>query len=178
MPVISTAAIARELISEGKKPATGRHHIMPCFTCGHDFDWNRTRSRFCSDRCRDYYDETRRRFQPYSAVDTLRRFPVSDKILGQGSNGAIIECRGCGTRFESVGLAYCSRDCTAAKDTARKPEMMPGKRRDSRHANAAAKQAEYRRRKAAAGTLCLASKNVTDKGQKIAINQWPAKPLF
>jgi predicted nucleic acid-binding Zn ribbon protein len=78
---------------------------------GLSHDWSRTKSRFCSDQCRDHFDATGRRFEPYRAVDHLIRVPVSAKILEQGPRGAYILCAGCGQKFESLGWSYCSKTC-------------------------------------------------------------------
>jgi hypothetical protein len=90
--------------------------VIACFSCGRGMTYCGPRAdgssgRFCTDRCRDYFDAGGPRYEgPPGTVELLRQFPVSPAILGQGGRGAVIECPGCRKR-ESLGLRYCSPAC-------------------------------------------------------------------
>ena len=105
------AIIRAALIAERRtKPSPPRDPIGPCFACGRSFV--QTESRFCSDRCRASFDAGARPYEPpLTSREIMERFPVSDKILGQGNRGPFIICPGCNNRFESVGLRHCSKAC-------------------------------------------------------------------
>lgn len=104
------AAIRAAIIDDRTKTSPPRVSVGPCFTCGRSCV--QTEGRFCSDRCRNSFDAGARPYEPPpTSREIMERFPVSDKILGQGNRGAVIKCPGCKRRFESLGLRYCSKDC-------------------------------------------------------------------
>ena len=107
-------SIRDAILADRTKQRTSQNPIGPCFTCGRSFV--QTEDRFCSDRCRESFDNGARPYEPpLTSREIMERFPVSDKILGQGNRGAFIICPGCNTRFESIGLRHCSKECRDKK---------------------------------------------------------------
>jgi hypothetical protein len=93
-------ALERDLLAD--RPA--REKEATCFTCGRGYllkpqdDSNR----FCSTRCREGFDAG----APYDPASKTNRYS-----LPIGPTGFLINCLGCGKRFDSRGLRCCSTDC-------------------------------------------------------------------
>jgi predicted nucleic acid-binding Zn ribbon protein len=94
------AAIERDLLRADDAPST---NIVTCFSCG--FSMTYRGSRFCSDRCRDWYDVG----NPGCDQDWLRQ--TRQPVIRPGRYGYFIRCAHCGKEFESKGLRCCSADC-------------------------------------------------------------------
>src|SRR4051794_33548456 len=73
-------------------PPSGK--VQGCFACGRGFMDGLGDGRFCSTNCRDYFDAGA---APYQEPKTQYDFTM-------GSEGFIINCEGCGKRFDSKGL--------------------------------------------------------------------------
>lgn len=78
--------------------------IRSCFSCGRSFEG---KGRFCSDRCRDWFDVGN---SPYD-VDYASKSKTRWYSLPIGATGFLINCLGCGKPFDSWGLRCCSSDC-------------------------------------------------------------------
>ena len=86
------AVIERDLLrAEVPKPAA-----VTCFMCGRGMTY--CNSRFCSDRCRAYYDIGG------AAVG-------QDWLRSLGLKGFPIDCAHCRKGFDSKGLRCCSTEC-------------------------------------------------------------------
>jgi hypothetical protein len=79
---------------------TTQSDIIDCFSCGRSMVYRGRR--FCSDHCREWFDAGFTLFEP---LDT-RRYS-----LRLGKHGFLIDCSGCGRRFDSKGLRCCSTEC-------------------------------------------------------------------
>jgi hypothetical protein len=85
--------IRRDLLRTTDAPTVD---VTKCYSCGHSM--LARRGRFCSDRCRDWYDAGRPSFDEQrerQRQDITRR----------------IQCQGCQREFESRGLHCCSIEC-------------------------------------------------------------------
>jgi predicted nucleic acid-binding Zn ribbon protein len=71
----------------------------PCFSCGRTLPGDT--GRFCSDRCRQWFDAGNR---PCIETDPTYTLPP-------GQSGFQIACAGCGKTFASRGLRCCSVEC-------------------------------------------------------------------
>jgi hypothetical protein len=87
------AVIERDLLAQ---PSATKSTAIPCFSCGYSFIPKG--SRFCSDRCRDWFDNGN---LSYEQQEELARKPAAMSII----------CWGCGQPFYSRGLRCCSVDC-------------------------------------------------------------------
>jgi hypothetical protein len=87
---------------------------VKCFGCGASFVFRGhhgdNSGRFCSDRCRENYDAGLPAYDPDYASKLNPRW----YSLPIGKEGFLIECRGCGKRFDSRGWAFCSNECKRA----------------------------------------------------------------
>ncbi len=108
-----------------------------CFSCGFGFIYRG--SRFCSDRCRKWFDDGNPPFDssdsvsnvdlskwrviagPPGTVGTNPWQPIIDArkdprsiIRRRGIHGFYIICLGCNKEFESKGLRCCSTECERA----------------------------------------------------------------
>jgi endogenous inhibitor of DNA gyrase (YacG/DUF329 family) len=79
--------------------------VIGCFSCGRTFVYrgHRSSGRFCSDRCREYFDGGRAIYEPLD-IDALYSLPKS-KL------GFLTACCGCGKKFDSKALRFCSAEC-------------------------------------------------------------------
>ena len=86
-----------------------------CFGCGRAYTPGAIGDvgRFCSLRCRDAFDSG---FPAYAPPRSYREL-----VAGQGPLGMLINCSGCGKKFDSCGLRYCSIECRRA--SRRKQEL-------------------------------------------------------
>ena len=104
----------------------GADDAAQCFVCGRGVVYGR--SRFCSDRCRDYYDAR----NPGYFQDWLHPKPKGWRVIAgppgcdvgadyrpdgiiarRTKDGFIIRCAHCEQEFESRGLRCCSPKCEA-----------------------------------------------------------------
>jgi hypothetical protein len=79
--------------------------IRDCFACDRSFI--NGYGPFCSENCRDAFDEGFPAYQPVAVRYTWldgRPMPIS-------GDGFLIACRGCGKDFSSRGLRCCTPDC-------------------------------------------------------------------
>ena len=93
------ALIERDLL---KAHDAKTSNTTQCFSCGRGIIYKA--SRFCSQRCRDWYDSG----NPGHAQDWLKRAKVADAST---PDGYVIRCAHCQTEFESGGLPCCSTEC-------------------------------------------------------------------
>lgn len=122
-------AIARDILAE--RPAS--FEPQDCFACGRSYSKAAPMaddggpSRFCSVRCRDYFDAGGKPYDPYPAR-TAMAIPATFWIVVAGppgtvgtrpyvrdlpvsGSGCLITCRGCRKPFVSKGLRCCSVEC-------------------------------------------------------------------
>ena len=102
------AAIERELLAPKRpKPAP----TPECHACGHGYTPGQLggddSTRFCSARCRGTYDAGLPAHDPTYANKSNPRW----YSLPMGRYGFLIDCAGCGKRFDSKGLRCCSPAC-------------------------------------------------------------------
>jgi hypothetical protein len=100
------AVIKRDLLREDNKPPV---NIAECFSCGRGMMYRGRR--FCSDRCRDWYDAG----NPGYGQDWLQHkltYQWRDgRPMKMGPHGFLINCAHRGKEFDSKGLRCCSGDC-------------------------------------------------------------------
>jgi hypothetical protein len=63
--------------------------------------------RFCSARCREWFDVGNPPYDSHYASKADPRW----YSLPTGPHGFLIDCAGCGRRFDSKGLRCCSPEC-------------------------------------------------------------------
>jgi hypothetical protein len=103
--------------------------IAKCFSCG--FNMVYKGRRFCSDRCRQWYDDgnpgydqawrkAKKDGAPYKVIagplgieiGSIYHYGKPDPIATRPTRaGYMIRCAGCQREFESKGLRCCSKDC-------------------------------------------------------------------
>jgi hypothetical protein len=94
-------ALERDLLAD--RPAKKKE--ATCFTCGRGYlpkPKEDESNRFCSTRCREGFDAG----APYDPAGKTNRYS-----LPIGPTGFLINCLGCGKRFDSRGLRCCSIEC-------------------------------------------------------------------
>ena len=96
------ASIERDLLTARPE----RQTYPECFSCGRTFT-PKVHARFCSERCREWFDNGNPPHDPHYASKTNQRW----YSLPMGKHGFLINCFGCGKQFDSKGLRCCSRDC-------------------------------------------------------------------
>jgi hypothetical protein len=101
--------LAAQLLADRNRKTTERTEIGACFMCGRGMVYRGTR--FCSDRCRDYYDTG----APGNEQDWRRpdiAFTYLDgRSMAKGVHGFKINCAHCAKEFDSKGLRCCSPEC-------------------------------------------------------------------
>jgi hypothetical protein len=115
------AVIERDLLRVDARPP---NNTVQCFSCGYGMICRG--SRFCSDRCREWYDVG----NPGFAQDWLERKRTAWRVIA-GPRGTVgteyhnpdlrstkagcpIGCAHCGQEFDSKGLRCCSIECEHA----------------------------------------------------------------
>jgi hypothetical protein len=112
------AVIERDLLRVDARPP---NNTVQCFSCGYGMTYRR--SRFCSDRCREWFDVN----NPGLAQEWLERKRAAWRVIAgppgtvgteyynpglrSTKAGCLIDCAHCGQEFDSKGLRCCSRDC-------------------------------------------------------------------
>jgi hypothetical protein len=90
--------------------ARPKHEAPTCFSCGREYTYRAPKGdnsgRFCSTRCREWYDAGNPPYDPLYA-DRFYSLP-------KGPEGFYINCAGCHRRFDSKGLRCCSPECERA----------------------------------------------------------------
>jgi len=100
---LSTERLAKALLADRNRPVTARTDIGECFVCERGMVYRGTR--FCSARCRDWYDAG----NPAHQEITYRW--RDGRPMKMGTRGFLINCAHCSQEFDSKGLRCCSRDC-------------------------------------------------------------------
>lgn len=118
------------MIADRERDQTETQNIAQYFMCNHGMVYRG--KRFCSDCCRDYYDDgnagcaqTWLQANPGFGItgwtvvagppgvdvgsDPYATFRPSDRR--QGSKGVVIDCAACAKPFDSTGLRCCSTTC-------------------------------------------------------------------
>lgn len=141
MPTEAERRLTEALLQERAQRARQATSITTvCFLCGRPFWPHRERfdeddnGRFCSAKCRDWYDfDGARPVPPDPAPHTVDRWRVVAggdpgylaRAMPMSSDGFRVSCRGCGREFVSKGFAYCSPECkTAARERKEAREVM------------------------------------------------------
>jgi len=102
------AVIERDLLrSDNSQPAID---ITKCFSCGYSMTYRG--SRFCSERCRDWFDDGNPSFEDQRSPMVYRW--RDGRLMSAGRYGFYIACAGCHKEFESLGLRCCTPDCERA----------------------------------------------------------------
>jgi endogenous inhibitor of DNA gyrase (YacG/DUF329 family) len=96
------AVIERDLLRSNDSPLIT---TVQCFSCGHGMTYRR--SRFCSDRCREWFDAGSLAYQSTRIVYRDR----AGNEMRVGRAGFMIRCAHCAKEFESKGLRCCSVEC-------------------------------------------------------------------
>jgi hypothetical protein len=103
------AVIKRALLREDNKTAA---NITDCFSCGRGMMYRG--NRFCSDRCRDWYDAG----NPGHGQDWLQAKIIyrwrDGAPMQMGPHGFLINCAHCAKQFDSKALRCCSKECERA----------------------------------------------------------------
>jgi hypothetical protein len=115
------AVIERDLLRVDVRPP---NNTVQCFSCGYGMTCRG--SRFCSDRCREWYDAG----NPGFAQDWLERKRTAWRVIAGPPGtvgteyhnpdprptkaGCLIGCAHCGQEFDSKGLRCCSIGCEHA----------------------------------------------------------------
>jgi hypothetical protein len=103
------AAIKRDLLRDDDKPASD---ITECFSCGRGMMYRG--NRFCSARCRDWYDAGNPgRGQDWLHGELVYRWR-DGRPMQRGPQGFLINCAHCSKQFDSKGLRCCSKECERA----------------------------------------------------------------
>lgn len=84
-------------------------HALPCFMCGRRLLYRG--SRFCCDRCRDFYDAGNDPGSLRTKITYTRR---DGTPMQPGAEGFLMSCAHCRKEFESRGLRCCSPACETA----------------------------------------------------------------
>jgi hypothetical protein len=126
------SVIERDLLrDDDAKPRTD---ITKCFMCGYGMVYRG--KRFCSDRCRDFYDANASHEQDWLQPPNCEDVPLGElrviagppgveigsryyvgifgrelMLMKRTRHGFTIRCAGCQKEFESKGLRCCSSDC-------------------------------------------------------------------
>jgi predicted nucleic acid-binding Zn ribbon protein len=128
MTIMKTEQLAAALLADRNREVQERTDITKCFICG--YSMLDRGSRFCSDRCREWFDAGNNPVDNATSYDlagwrvitgppgietgsdyyagVLGRQPINTK---PGRHGFYIRCVGCEKEFESLGLRACSIDC-------------------------------------------------------------------
>jgi hypothetical protein len=96
--------LARALVRDWEAQRTQRAPSPSCLMCGRGYAARGTR--FCSQRCREVYDNGRPVYTPLD-LDKFFTFPRSGSAFR-------VECGHCRRPFASRGLRCCSPDCERA----------------------------------------------------------------
>jgi ribosomal protein L24E len=101
------AAIERDLLRSDGQPSID---IAKCFSCGYSMTYRG--SRFCSDRCREWFDAGNPSFEEQRSRVVYRW--RDGRSMQASRNGFYITCAGCQKEFESLRLRCCSVQCERA----------------------------------------------------------------
>jgi hypothetical protein len=92
------AIIERDLLrADDGKPSDA----IECHACGRSMTYKG--SRFCTERCRDYYDS--------GAPGYAQRQSTNNCGMRMGPNGFYVRCVHCHQELESKGVRCCSAEC-------------------------------------------------------------------
>jgi hypothetical protein len=114
------AAIERDLLA--KRPKS--EPTPDCFACGRGYmpkpPTGDDSTRFCSVRCREAFDAGLPAHDPTYANKSNPRW----YSLPFGRHGFLVDCAGCGRRFDSKGLRCCSPACERSLGERREVERL------------------------------------------------------
>jgi predicted nucleic acid-binding Zn ribbon protein len=96
--------LASALLADRNRIKVERTDLVRCFTCGYRMIYRG--SRFCSERCRDFYDIG----SPGIEQKIVYRFR-DGRPMQEMAHGFRIPCAHCRRDFESLGLRCCSTEC-------------------------------------------------------------------
>jgi hypothetical protein len=104
-----TAQLASALLADRNRVKTTRADITECFMCGVGMMYRG--NRFCSERCRDYYDAGNPGHAQTWRQPEVVYLDRSGNRMKPGAKGFGIQCAHCRKDFDSTGLRCCSADC-------------------------------------------------------------------
>jgi hypothetical protein len=111
------------LNDRARRNATPTSRSPDCFACGRTFTYrgpaDDNSGRFCSDNCRNAYDNGLTPRDDPNPLSVTRWHTVAGAEPGSlprthmrmGKGGFYVPCRGCRREFESRGWAFCSPTC-------------------------------------------------------------------
>jgi predicted nucleic acid-binding Zn ribbon protein len=101
--------LAAALIADRNRIKVERTDITKCFVCGTGMMYRG--DRFCSDRCRDFYDTGAPGFdQDWLQARIIYRDRAGARMK-MGSKAFVIRCPHCRKDFDRKGLRCCSTEC-------------------------------------------------------------------
>lgn len=104
-----TERLAAALLADRDRKTAERTDIGASFMCGRGMVYRG--SRFCSDRCRDYYDTgVPGNEQDWRQPDIAYAY-LDGRPMAKGAHGFKINCALCRLAFDSQGLRCCSTEC-------------------------------------------------------------------
>jgi hypothetical protein len=101
--------LATQLLADRNRKTTERADIGSCFMCGRGMICRGTR--FCSDRCRDYYDTGVPGCEQDWRHPDIKYTYLDGQPMAKGAYGFKIACAHCHKEFDSRGLRCCSVEC-------------------------------------------------------------------
>ena len=102
-------SIAKAILADHRRERSERTDITKCFMCGYGMVYRG--SRFCSDRCREYYVEGNPgHFQDWLQAKITYQWQ-DGRPMRAGQRGFHINCAHCRKEFESLGPRCCSVEC-------------------------------------------------------------------
>jgi predicted nucleic acid-binding Zn ribbon protein len=104
-----TERLAAALLADRNRKTIERTDIGACFTCARGVIYRG--SRFCSDRCRDYYDTGAPGCEQDWRQPDIAYAYLDGRPMAKGVHGFKINCAHCAKEFDSRGLRCCSTEC-------------------------------------------------------------------
>lgn len=104
-----TERLAAALLADRNRKTTERTDIGACFMCARGMIYRG--SRFCSDRCRDYYDTGAPGCEQNWRQPDIAYTYRDGRPMAKGVHGFKINCAHCHKESDSRGLRWCSVEC-------------------------------------------------------------------
>jgi hypothetical protein len=101
--------LAAQLLADRQRKAPERADIGACFMCARGMIYRG--SRFCSDRCRDYYDAGAPGCEQDWRYPDVAFTHLDGQPMTKGTHGFKINCAHCRKEFDSKGLSVVPPKC-------------------------------------------------------------------